>query len=509
MASDVASMESSVQSIGHFIDGEVTMGTNGQTGNVYNPATGRVTGKLCMANGEDVDRVVAVARKAADTWADESLSRRTKVLFNFRERLAEAANGLAEIITAEHGKVLGDAKGEIARGLESAEYACGLIDHMKGEYSSQVSRGIDVYSVREPLGVIAGITPFNFPVMVPLWMAPIAIATGNAFILKPSPHDPTASLVLANLWQAAGLPDGVFNVLQGGKEVVEGLIAHPDVDGLSFVGSTPVAQEIYRAGTARGKRVQALGGAKNHAVILPDADLDSVADHLSAAAFGSAGQRCMAISVAVVVDTVADTMVQKVADRAGKITVAEGTDSRADMGPLISPQAKERVSRIVAEAEADGATLVADGRSLVLEGHEQGFFVGPTIIDRVSQAMSAYQEEVFGPVLSVVRVSDLDAAIRLINSNPYGNGTGIFTNSGASARKFQNEVKVGMVGVNIPIPVPVSWYSFGGWNDSLFGDLHIYGADGVRFCTRQKVVTQRWPEPAQSAGVSFDFPSHE
>ncbi len=509
MTSDVNKTGTDVRDIGHYVEGEVVMGSGSRTQDVYNPATGEVTGRLHLADGADVDRVVAVAKEAAWAWADESLSRRTKVLFNFREKLAAEVDELAEVITSEHGKVLGDARGEIARGLETVEYACGLIDHLKGEYSSQVSRGIDVYSVREPLGVVAGITPFNFPVMVPLWMAPVAIATGNAFILKPSPRDPTAALILANLWQAAGLPDGVFNVLQGDKEVVDGLIAHPDVDGISFVGSTPVAREIYRAGTAQGKRVQALGGAKNHAVILPDADMDLVAEHLSAAAFGSAGQRCMAVSVAIALDASADAVVRKVVERAGAITVAEGTHRQADMGPLISPQAKERVSRIVGEAAADGATVAIDGRDLVVAGHEHGFFVGPTVIDRVTPTMSAYREEIFGPVLSVARVPDLDAAIGLINANPYGNGTGIFTNSGASARRFQREVKVGMVGINVPIPVPISTYSFGGWNDSLFGDLHIYGPDGVRFYTRQKVVTQRWPEPAHAVGASFDFPSHE
>lgn len=494
-------------SIVHFINGQRAPGSSARVEDVYNPATGEVTGKLHIADQSDVDRIVKTAKQAGLTWADTSLTARTRVLFNFRERLAAASDELAAIITAEHGKVLADAKGEIARGLETVEFACGLIEQLKGGYSSQISTDIDVFSIREPLGVVAGITPFNFPVMVPLWMAPVAIATGNAFILKPSPRDPSASLVLARLWQEAGLPDGVFSVLQGDKEAVDGLLAHPDVDGISFVGSTPIAKYVHQTATAHGKRVQALGGAKNHAVILPDADMDLAADHLSAAAFGSAGQRCMAISVAVVVGKAADALVNEVVGRAGKITVTEGTNSRSDMGPLISPQARDRVIRIVSEAEKDGAKITVDGRGLVVKGHEHGFFVGPTVVDRVTTGMSVYREEVFGPVLSVMRVANVDDAIRLINANPYGNGTGIFTSSGAHARKFQRGVKVGMVGINVPIPVPIAWYSFGGWNDSLFGDLHIYGSDGVRFYTRKKVVTQRWPEPEHASGASFAFPS--
>lgn len=507
MATNTTRAVKTPRAIAHFIGGQSAAGSGKHTAEVFDPATGEVTGVLHLADAHDVDAVVANAKEAGAKWAEASLTARTRVLFNFREKLLAATDELAAVITAEHGKVLSDAKGEIARGLETVEFACGLIEQLKGGYSSQVSTGIDVYSVREPLGVVAGITPFNFPAMVPLWMAPVAIATGNAFILKPSPRDPSASLILARLWKDAGLPDGVFNVLQGDKEAVDGLLTHPGVDGISFVGSTPIAKYVHQTATAHGKRVQALGGAKNHAVVLPDADMDIAADHLSAAAFGSAGERCMAISVAVAVGKGADVLVQQVINRADKITVAEGTNAKADMGPLVSPQARDRVVRIVGEAEKDGAHLARDGRGLVVKGHEKGFFVGPTIVDRVATSMSVYREEIFGPVLSVVRVTDVDAAIALINNNPYGNGTGIFTSSGANARKFQRGVKVGMVGINVPIPVPIAWYSFGGWNDSLFGDLHIYGSDGVRFYTRKKVITQRWPEPHHTSGASFAFPS--
>ncbi|GAB3257089.1 CoA-acylating methylmalonate-semialdehyde dehydrogenase [Arthrobacter pigmenti] len=497
-----------VKTIAHFINGEVTSGTGDRTQDVFNPATGQVTGELRLADQDDVKSVVASARNAADAWAEVSLSKRTSILFKFRELLAAHVDELAEIVTSEHGKVLSDAAGEIGRGLEVVEFACGLVEQLKGEYSDQVSTGIDVYSFRQPLGVVAGITPFNFPVMVPLWMAPVAIATGNAFILKPSERDPSASLLLAKLWKDAGLPDGVFSVLHGDKEAVDGLLTHPDVDGISFVGSTPIAKYVHETATAHGKRVQALGGAKNHAVVLADADMDLAADHLNAAAFGSAGQRCMAISVAVAVGDAADTLVEKVAERANNVTVAEGTNPDSDMGPVITPAAREKVTRIVTEAEHDGAALIVDGRDLVVEGNEDGFFVGPTVIDQVRTQMSAYTEEIFGPVLVIVRAADLDEAIELVNANPYGNGTAVFTSSGAYARKFQRSVQVGMVGVNIPLPVPVAWHSFGGWNDSLFGDLHIYGPDGIRFYTRNKVITQRWPEPTHTSNATFNFPSN-
>lgn len=495
--------------VSHFMAGKRTPAAGDREQAIYNPATGQAIGQVQLADEADIDRVVAVAREAAESWSQVSLARRTKILFSMREKLAARSDELAAVITTEHGKVLDDAKGEVGRALEAVEFACGIIDQLKGEYSSQVSSGVDVYSFREPLGVIAGITPFNFPVMVPMWMAPLAIATGNAFILKPSERDPSASLMLAELWQEAGLPDGVFNVLQGDKLAVDGLLTHPDVDGVSFVGSTPIARYIHETATAHGKRVQALGGAKNHAVVLPDADIDMAADLLNTAAFGAAGERCMAISVAVAVGEAADVLADKLRERAHNVVVAEGTNAESDMGPLITPQARDRVRRIVGEAEADGATLVTDGRELVVKGNEDGFFVGPTLIDHVKTDMSAYTEEIFGPVLVIVRVPDLDQAIRVINDNPYGNGTGIFTSSGAFARQFQRGVKVGMVGVNIPIPVPVAWHSFGGWNDSLFGDLHINGSDGVRFSTRNKVVTQRWPEPAHASGASFSFPTND
>lgn len=498
-----------LNTISHFIGGKLTPAAGKRTQDVYNPATGQVIGQLQLADQKDIDNVVAAAKEAAAEWSQVPLVRRTKILFSMREKLAARGDEIAAVVTSEHGKVLDDAKGEVGRALEAVEFACGLLEQLKGEYSSQVATGIDVYSFREPLGVVAGITPFNFPVMVPMWMAPLAIATGNAFILKPSERDPSAPLMLAELWQEAGLPDGVFNVLQGDKQAVDGLLAHPDVDGISFVGSTPIAKYVHERATAHGKRVQALGGAKNHAVVLPDADMDLAAEHISAAAFGAAGERCMAISVAVAVGNAADVLAEKLRDRANRVVVAEGTKADAEMGPLITSQAKERVVRIIGEAETDGASLVTDGRNLVVRGNENGFFVGPTVIDNVNTDMSAYKEEIFGPVLVIVRVPDLEEAIRVINANPYGNGTGIFTGSGAYAREFQRRVKVGMVGINIPIPVPVTWHSFGGWGDSLFGDLHVNGPDGVRFYTRNKVVTQRWPEPKQASGASFAFPTHD
>jgi malonate-semialdehyde dehydrogenase (acetylating)/methylmalonate-semialdehyde dehydrogenase len=430
------------------------------------------------------------------------------VLFKFRELVAAHVDDLAALITAEHGKVLSDAKGEIGRGLEVVEYACGIPQLLKGDYSDQASTGIDVFSFRQPLGVVAGITPFNFPVMVPLWMAPMAIATGNAFILKPSERDPSASLLIARLWKEAGLPDGVFQVLHGDKETVDGLLTHPDIDGISFVGSTPIAQYVHETATAHGKRVQALGGAKNHAIILPDADLDNAADHLAAAAFGSAGERCMAISVAVAVGEAADLLVKKVEERALDITVGNGTSPDAEMGPVITAASKERILGIVGDAADAGAVLVVDGRDLVVPGHEEGFWVGPTVVDHVTTEMTAYTEEIFGPVLVVVRVEDLAEAIALINANPYGNGTAIFTSSGAAARTFQRSVTVGMIGINVPIPVPVAYHSFGGWKASIFGDKHIYGPEGVSFYTRGKVVTSRWPEPTHASGASYNFPSN-
>ena len=498
-----------VTEITHWISGAEDAGSGTRRQEVYNPATGQVTGSLHLADSNDLEKAVQAARKAADAWSEVSMSKRMQVMFKFRELVHAHTQDLAALITAEHGKVLSDAAGEVGRGLEVVEFACALPQTLKGEYSDQFSTGIDVYSFRQPLGVVAGITPFNFPVMVPLWMSPIAIATGNAFILKPSERDPSASLLLAKLYKEAGLPDGVFQVLHGDKETVDGLLTHEQIDGISFVGSTPVAQHIHQTATAHGKRVQALGGAKNHAVVMPDADLDLAADHLSAAAFGSAGERCMAISVAVAVGEAADDLVQKLGQRARDIKVGEGTQPDVEMGPLITPASRERVQRIVTEAEQDGAAVVVDGRDLVVEGKEEGFFVGPTVLDKVKEEMSAYQEEIFGPVLAVVRVDSLEDAIKVINSNPYGNGTAIFTGSGNAARTFKRQVTVGMVGVNVPIPVPAAQHSFGGWKDSLFGDHHIYGPDGVRFYTRGKVITERWPHQNDVVTASMNFPSHD
>ncbi|OSM43098.1 CoA-acylating methylmalonate-semialdehyde dehydrogenase [Nesterenkonia sp. PF2B19] len=497
-----------VAEITHWIDGTADAGHGTRRQDVFNPATGQVSGTLHLGDGEDLEKTLLAARRAADLWAETSLSKRMAVLFRFRELVASHTQELAALITAEHGKMLSDAAGEVARGLEVVEFACAAPQTLKGDYSDQVSTGIDVFSFRQPLGVVAGITPFNFPVMVPLWMAPVAIVTGNAFVLKPSERDPSASLLLAQLWKESGLPDGVFQVLHGDKEIVDGLLTHELVDGVSFVGSTPIAQYVYETGTRHGKRVQALGGAKNHAVVLPDADLDLAADHLSAAAFGSAGERCMAISVAVAVGDAADALVEKVGQRARDITVGDGTQAEAEMGPLITPASKERVQRLVGEAEADGAAVVVDGRDLVVDGREEGFFVGPTVLDRVQEHMSAYEQEIFGPVLAVVRVDTLEDAIRVINANPYGNGTAIFTGSGHAARTFQRQVTVGMIGVNVPIPVPAAQHSFGGWKDSLFGDHHIYGPDGVHFYTRGKVITQRWPHQNDESTASLNFPSN-
>ncbi|TAP28657.1 CoA-acylating methylmalonate-semialdehyde dehydrogenase [Arthrobacter sp. S41] len=497
-----------VAEILHYINGAPSAGTGTQTQPVYNPATGEITGQLHLASSEDLEQVVAAARTAADSWGEVSIAKRTKIMFRFQQLLSEHTDELARIITSEHGKVLSDAAGEIGRGLEVVEFACGISQSLKGDYSDQVAGGIDVFSFRQPLGVVAGITPFNFPVMVPLWMAPVAIAAGNAFILKPSERDPSASMLIADLFKQAGLPDGVFQVLHGGKETVDGLLAHPEIDGISFVGSTPIAKYVHETATKYGKRVQALGGAKNHAVVMPDADMDLAADHINAAAFGSAGQRCMAISVAVAVGEGADALVDKLAERGRGVNVSHGLDEKADMGPVITPASKSRLQKIVGEAEQAGAALVIDGRDLVVKDHENGFFVGPTIIDKVNREMSAYTEEIFGPVLVVLRVDSLEEAIEVVNANPYGNGTAIFTSSGAHARTYTRRIQVGMVGVNIPLPVPVAWHSFGGWKDSLFGEHHIFGPDGVRFYTRGKAVTQRWPEPTQQSTASYSFPSN-
>ena len=489
--------------INHWVGGRLVEGTSGRTSPVFNPATGEQTGSVALASSDEVNAVVASALRAAVDWKNVSLSRRAAIVFKFRELLAARVDELARMITAEHGKVLADALGEIARGLENVEFATGVPQMMKGGFSEGVSTGVDVYSIRQPLGVVAGITPFNFPVMVPLWMCANAIATGNAFILKPSEKDPSASLFLARLWQEADLPDGVFSVLQGDKEAVDGLVTHVDVSAVSFVGSTPVARYIYETGTKAGKRVQALGGAKNHMVVLPDADVEMAADAAVSAGYGAAGERCMAVSVVVAVGNVADPLVDAIATRIPKLIVGDGAREGTDMGPLITAEHRDKVAGYVAAGEEAGANVVIDGRSSPVPSI--GFFLGATLLDDVRTDMSVYRDEIFGPVLSVLRVASFDEAIAVINANQFGNGTAIFTRDGGAARRFQTEIQVGMIGINVPIPAPVSYYSFGGWKASLFGDSHIYGPEGVNFYTRGKVVTSRWPDPANST-VDLGFP---
>jgi malonate-semialdehyde dehydrogenase (acetylating)/methylmalonate-semialdehyde dehydrogenase len=492
--------------IPHWIGGKAVTGSGTRTAPVFNPATGAVARQVVLAEPADTGEAVRTAAEAFASWSQASLSARSKVLFRFRELLAAEAGRLAEVITDEHGKVLSDAHGEVQRGLEVAEFACGVPHLIKGEFSDQVSAGVDAFSFREPLGVVAGITPFNFPAMVPLWMHPIAIAAGNAFILKPSERDPSASLILAGLWQRAGLPDGVFNVVQGDKVAVDAILRHDGIAAVSFVGSTPVARYVHERASQAGKRVQALGGAKNHAVVLPDADLDNAANHLVAAAYGSAGERCMAISVAVAVGEIAGPLVDLLARKAREVRVGPGRDPDSEMGPLVTGAARSRIAGLIATAPQDGATVVVDGRDLTVPGGGEGFFLGPTLIDHAGPAAGVYTEELFGPVLVVVRAGTLDEAIALINANPYGNGTAIFTESGDAARRFQRGVHVGMIGVNVPIPTPMAYYSFGGWKDSLFGDHHVHGAEGIRFYTRAKAVTQRWHGSTRHA-ASYSFPT--
>jgi malonate-semialdehyde dehydrogenase (acetylating) / methylmalonate-semialdehyde dehydrogenase len=489
--------------INHWIGGRAVAGTSGRSSPVFNPATGEQIAAVDLASAGEVDATVASALAASTGWRRASLSRRAAVLFAFRELLHARSGELARIVTEEHGKVLSDAAGEIARGLENVEFATGVPQMLKGGYSEQVSSGVDVYSIRQPLGVVAGITPFNFPVMVPLWMCANAVACGNSFVLKPSEKDPSASLFLAELWREAGLPDGVFTVLQGDKVAVDGLIAHPDVAAVSFVGSTPIARHIYESGTAAGKRVQALGGAKNHMVVLPDADIDLAADAAVSAGYGAAGERCMAVSVVVAVGDVADRLVPAIAARLPKLKVGAGTDPDTDMGPLITAEHRDRVAGYLDAGAEAGATLVVDGRQADLP--EAGFFLGATLLDHVEPAMTVYTDEIFGPVLSVVRRDTYEAALDLVNTNAFGNGTAIFTRDGGAARQFTFDVEAGMVGINVPIPVPVAYYSFGGWKASLFGDTHMYGPEGVNFYTRGKVVTSRWPDPATST-VDLGFP---
>jgi malonate-semialdehyde dehydrogenase (acetylating)/methylmalonate-semialdehyde dehydrogenase len=489
--------------IPHWIDGRKTPGTSGRTSPVYNPATGQLTAEVELASGSEVDGAVAKAVAAATDWRHASLSQRSGVLFAFRQLLHERTDELAAIVTSEHGKVLSDAAGEIARALENVEFAAGVPELLKGGFSEQVSTGVDVYSIRQPLGVVAGITPFNFPVMVPLWMCANAIACGNSFVLKPSEKDPSSSLFLAQMWQDAGLPDGVFTVVQGDKEAVDALLTHPDVAAVSFVGSTPIARYIYETGTAQGKRVQALGGAKNHALVLPDADVEMAADAVVSAAYGSAGERCMALSVAVAVGDVADRLVDALAARLPKLKIGDGTQPDTDIGPLITAEHRAKVAGYIGAGARQGATLVVDGRQGDLPA--EGFFLGTTLMDHVTPEMTVYTDEIFGPVLCVVRTDSYEQGLALINKNPYANGTAIFTRDGGAARQFQFDVEVGMVGINVPVPVPVAYYSFGGWKASLFGDSHMYGPEGMSFYTRGKVVTSRWPDPATSA-VDLGFP---
>ena len=494
-----------VTRISHWVNGSRAMGTSGRNLPVFNPATGEQTGSVDLASRDEIGAAVASAKRAQREWRQVSLSKRAAVLFAFRELINAHSAELAAIVTAEHGKVLTDAAGEVARGLENVEFATAAAHLLKGDHSEQAGPGIDVYSKREPLGVVAGITPFNFPAMVPLWMCANAIACGNALVLKPSEKDPSASLLLAQLWKKAGLPDGVFQVVQGDKEAVDALIEHPDIAALSFVGSTPVAKYIYEHGTAYHKRVQALGGAKNHAVVLPDADIDMAADSIISAAYGSAGERCMALSVAVAVGSIGDDLVDAIALRLPKLTVGPGTRPDADMGPLITAAHRDKVRGYIDEGEQQGATVVVDGRTADLP--VDGFFLGTTLLDNVTPSMTCYTDEIFGPVLSVVRVATYDDAVSLVNANPYANGVAIFTRDGGAAREFECDIEVGMVGINVPIPVPVAYYSFGGWKASLFGDQHMYGPEGIQFFTRGKVVTSKWPDPATSK-IDLGFPTH-
>jgi malonate-semialdehyde dehydrogenase (acetylating)/methylmalonate-semialdehyde dehydrogenase len=489
--------------ISHWIDNRSTAGTSGRTSPVYNPATGLQSGEVDLAGRDEVNAAVASAKAAAAEWRSASLSRRSAVLFAFRELLHDNADELAKVLTSEHGKVLSDAHGEIARGLENVEFACGVPQLMKGGFSEQAATGVDVYSIRQPLGVVAGITPFNFPAMVPLWMAANAIACGNTFVLKPSEKDPSSSLFIAELWKRAGLPDGVFNVVHGDKEAVDAILEHEDIAAVSFVGSTPIARYIYEKGTAAGKRVQALGGAKNHMVVLPDADIDMAADAAVSAAYGAAGERCMAISVAVAVGDIGDSLVDAIAARLPKLRIGDGTDPDSEMGPLITREHRDKVAGYIASGASSGASVVIDGREADVPS--DGFFLGTTLLDKVTPNMDVYTDEIFGPVLCVVRAETYEEAVELINANQFANGVAIFTRDGGAARQFQFEIEVGMVGINVPIPVPVSYYSFGGWKNSLFGDTHMYGPEGINFYTRGKVVTSRWPDPATST-IDLGFP---
>ena len=493
--------------INHWINGETVTTAAERTGAVYDPSTGSQTGEVALASTSDVDKAVSTARHAFETWGTAPLTRRQTIMFAFRELVAKHRDDIARTLTSEHGKTLDDARGEVQRGLEVVEFSCNIAHLLKGDYSEQVSTGVDTFTIRQPLGVVAGITPFNFPAMVPMWMYPIAIACGNTFVLKPSERDPSTSQLAAELLAEAGLPAGVFNVVHGDKVAVDAILQHPDVAAVSFVGSTPVARHIYETGTANGKRVQALGGAKNHMVVLPDADMDLAADSAVSAGYGSAGERCMAISVIVAVGNAGDELIPKIAQRMAALTVLPGTAPGAEMGPLITAEHRARVAGYIDAGADAGATLVADGRGLTVDGFENGFWVGPTLFDNVTPDMSIYRDEIFGPVLSVVRVDRYEDAVKLINDNQWGNGTAVFTNDGGAAGRFQSEIQVGMVGINVPIPVPLAFYSFGGWKESIFGSHAIYGPDGVHFYTRQKVVISRWSDPIHR-GVNLGFPQH-
>lgn len=495
-----------MKSVSHFINGGRYEKSSDRRGEIFNPATGEVSGHVDFATTEVVDEAVACAKAAFQTWRESTLAKRTQILFAFREILNSKKEDIARAITSEHGKVFSDALGEVTRGLEVVEFACGIPHLLKGGYSESASTGIDVYSIRQPLGVCAMISPFNFPAMVPMWFFPIAIAAGNTVILKPSEKDPSPANLLAQYWKEAGLPDGVFNVIHGDKVAVDRILEHPDIASISFVGSTPIAHYIYEQGTKNGKRVQALGGAKNHMLVLPDADLDLAADAAVNAGFGSAGERCMAISALVVVEPVADALIAKIKERISKLRTGDGSTD-VDMGPLVTAVHRDKVASYIEAGIREGATLIVDGRNPEVSGATNGFWLGPTLFDNVSSSMSIYTDEIFGPVLSVLRVKSYDEGLSLINSHRYGNGTAIFTNDGGAARRFQHEVQVGMVGINVPIPVPTAYYSFGGWKNSLFGDTHAHGTEGVHFFTRGKVVTSRWLDPSHG-GINLGFPQN-
>ena len=491
--------------ITHWINGALDTKKPERTGDIYNPATGKVTGTVAFGNAATVDFAVSAATAAFAEWRHSSLTKRTQVLFAFRELVAQNKEKIAALITAEHGKVLSDAAGEVTRGLEVVEFACGIPHLLKGGFSEEVSTGVDVYSIRQALGPVAIISPFNFPAMVPMWFFPVAIACGNTVVVKPSEKDPSAAMFMAQLWKEAGLPDGVFNIVHGDKEVVDALLIHPGIKSISFVGSTPIARYVYETGTKAGKRVQALGGAKNHMIVLPDSDLELAADAAINAGFGSAGERCMAISAIVAVEPIGNALVARIKSRMANIVTGDGTKG-SDMGPLVTAVHRDKVASYIEAGAKEGATVVVDGRDLKVDG--DGFFLGPTLLDNVSPKMSVYTDEIFGPVLSIIRVNTYDEALNLVNSHQYGNGTAIFTNDGGAARRFQNEVEVGMVGINVPIPVPMAYYSFGGWKNSLFGDSHAHGTEGVHFFTRGKVVTSRWLDPSHG-GINLGFPQND